>query len=99
MTFLIFCVALLVSQVLWLASPLPGDPLLVIALFSLFFLPYRQALVLVFAAGVLADLTTPLKGISTISYVLIFIGAHAVSQHTSSYRIVPGFFIFNNTLR
>ncbi|MBI4252830.1 hypothetical protein HY623_01460 [Candidatus Uhrbacteria bacterium] len=90
MTVILFIAVLFALCVLWIASPLPGAPLFMIALFSLYVLPYRQSLAVVLVAGVLADLFSPIKGLSTVTYLFGFIAARFLSRHVVDYRTCFG---------
>lgn len=93
MTVIYFILALFASCAVWLASPLPGAPLFMIALFSLTVLSYRQSLAIVLVAGILADLFSPIKGLSTATYFFGFIAARFLSQHVIDTRTLFGFMI------
>lgn len=90
MTVIFFILALFVSFPVWLASPLPSTPLFMIALFSLYVLSLRQSLVIVLVAGVLADLFSPMKGLSTAIYFFWFIAARFLAQHVLDTRTPIG---------
>lgn len=85
-----FILALFALFPVWLASPLPGTPLFMIALYSLTVLPLRQSLVIVLVAGVLADFFSPIKGLSTALYFFGFIAARFLSQHVFDTRTLLG---------
>lgn len=90
MTIAYFILALLMVFPVWLASPLPSTPLFMIALFSLTALSLRQSLVIVLVAGVLADLFSPMKGLSTVIYFFGFIAARLLAQHVFDTRTLLG---------
>lgn len=90
MTVIYFILALFAFFPVWLASPLPSTPLFLIALYSLTVLSFRQSLIVVLVAGVLADLFSPMKGLSTALYFFGFIAARFLSQHVFDTRTLMG---------
>lgn len=90
MTVIYFILALFALFPVWLASPLPGTPLFMIALYSLIVLPPRQSLIVVLVAGVLADFFSPMRGLSTALYFFGFIAARFLSQHVFDTRTLLG---------